>query len=270
MSTMLAFHSQPAIKAKYLERVRMHKKADAIIKGQYWEDGKGCAIGCTLHSSNHLAYETELGIPVQLAYLEDDIFENLPNGHAKEFPERFLKAINPGADLSRVVNKFLVWLLVDGVSGVIRFAQTEGQKTAISNVAALHQQVIDGNPPPAAAWDAARDAARAAAGAAAWDAARDAAGAAAGDAAWDAARDAAGAAAWAAARAAAGAAAGAAAWAAVRDAARDAVRDAARDAVRDAARDAVRDAARDAAWVAVRDAAYISFADKLIELLEQA
>jgi hypothetical protein len=57
-----------------------------------------------------------------------------------------------------------------------------------------------------AAWDAARDAARAAARDAAWDAARDAAWSAARDAAWDAARDAA----W------------SAAWSAARDAARDA------------------------------------------------
>ncbi|WP_176061685.1 hypothetical protein [Burkholderia multivorans] len=70
----------------------------------------------------------------------------------------------------------------------------------------------------AAAWAAARDAARAAAGTAArdaaWAAARDAAGAAARAAAWAAARDAA----WAAARDAAGAAARAAAWAAAREA----------------------------------------------------
>ena len=62
----------------------------------------------------------------------------------------------------------------------------------------------------AAAWDAARDAARDAAWAAAWDAARDAARDAAWDAAWDAAR--------AAARDAAWAAAWDAAWAAARDA----------------------------------------------------
>ena len=66
-----------------------------------------------------------------------------------------------------------------------------------------------------AAWDAARDAAWAAAGGAAGDAARDAAWAAARDAAFDAASDAARYAAW------------TAAWAAARAAAKDAARDAA-------------------------------------------
>jgi hypothetical protein len=79
---------------------------------------------------------------------------------------------------------------------------------------------------------AARDAARAAAGAAA----RDAAGAAA--------------------RAAAGAAARAAAGAAARDAARDAARAAAGAAARDAAWAAAGAAARDAAWAAARAAAW--------------
>jgi hypothetical protein len=80
----------------------------------------------------------------------------------------------------------------------------------------------------AAAWDAARAAARAAAEAAAWDAA------------WDAARAAAEAAAWDAARAAAG------------DAARDAARDAAEAAAWDAAWDAAGDAARAAAEAALK------------------
>ena len=72
--------------------------------------------------------------------------------------------------------------------------------------------------------------------AAAWDAAR----AAARDAAWDAAR----------------AAAGDAAWDAARAAARDAAGDAARAAARDAARDAAGDAARAAAWAAAGAAAW--------------
>ncbi|MBO7775264.1 hypothetical protein J6352_16210 [Burkholderia pseudomallei] len=81
----------------------------------------------------------------------------------------------------------------------------------------------------AAAWDAARAAARDA-----WAAARDAAGADAGDSAWAAARAAARAAAWDVAYAAARDAAGAAAWDAARAAARAAAWDAAWDAARDA------------------------------------
>ena len=72
---MIAFHNDPTIKEKYLSRVTEHERADEIVKGQYWENGKGCAVGCTIHSGNHAAYETELGIPRWMARLEDCISE---------------------------------------------------------------------------------------------------------------------------------------------------------------------------------------------------
>src|SRR5260370_14194673 len=113
MSTLLAYHGEPAIKDKYLARVAAHRAADQIIHGKYWENGKGCAVGCTIHSGNHAAYETELGIPVMLARLEDVIFEGMGNGNASTWPERFLSAIRPSADLSLVGWKFLLWLFED-------------------------------------------------------------------------------------------------------------------------------------------------------------
>ena len=48
---MLAFHNDPSIKAEYLSRVAEHAAADQIIHGTYWMDGKGCAVGCTIHGS---------------------------------------------------------------------------------------------------------------------------------------------------------------------------------------------------------------------------
>ena len=96
---MLAYHNDQNLKADILKQLRAHKKADEIVKGQYWENGKGCAVRCTVHSSDHAAYETKFGIPIMLARLEDTIFEGLPNGRAKEWPIQFMSAIEPGADL---------------------------------------------------------------------------------------------------------------------------------------------------------------------------
>ncbi len=78
--TLLSYHGKTSIKRRYLKRVRAHAKTDELIKGTYWDNGKGCAVGCTVHSGDHKAYETELGIPAWLAHLEDVIFENLKNG----------------------------------------------------------------------------------------------------------------------------------------------------------------------------------------------
>ncbi len=181
---MIAFHGDPAIKAKYLARVRAHREADQVVKGQYWEDGRGCAIGCSIHGSDHRKYETQLGIPVAIAYLEDGLFENLPNDKACLFPERFLEAIPVGADLALVKNRFLHWLLTSEEIGLQRIADEPG-RVAIVAVAELYRRVIDGQKVAETEWDAAwaaARAARAAANAAAW---------AANAAPWDAARDAA-------------------------------------------------------------------------------
>jgi hypothetical protein len=114
---MLSYHSDPKIKSKYLARVEGHAAADEIIKGQYWEAGKGCAVGCTVHGASHDDYERELGIPRMLAWLEDVIFEGLPNRSAKTWPQQFLSSIEPGKDLSRVGWQFLHWILTERGSG---------------------------------------------------------------------------------------------------------------------------------------------------------
>lgn len=104
---MRAFHNDAAIKAMYLARVQAHRAADEIAQGFYWQGGRGCAVGCTIHGDDHAAYERELGIPRMLARLEDRIFEGLPLAEAKNWPLRFLEAVPVGADLSRVGPQFL-------------------------------------------------------------------------------------------------------------------------------------------------------------------
>ena len=141
---MKAFHNDKNIKDKYMSRIEAHIRADELIKGKYWEHGKGCAVGCTIHSSDHGLYETEMGIPRILARLEDDIFEGLPNNLAKTWPKRFLKAIKVGADLSNVWPQFAHWLMLDGKYGVIQLAKTKQQKEAIQRVGDLYQAKSQG------------------------------------------------------------------------------------------------------------------------------
>ena len=63
---MKAFHNDPAIKEKYLSRVRAHRAADELIRGTGWDGHRGCAIGCTLESYDHARYPIELGVPEQI------------------------------------------------------------------------------------------------------------------------------------------------------------------------------------------------------------
>lgn len=138
--TLISFHGDAAIKEKYLLRLQAHRIADEIIQGVGYEvDGaevKGCAIGCTLNKYDHKAFETELGIPMVLAKLEDRIFEGLSVDESKDFPSNFLSAIPIGKDLGNVYKHFLIWLLSDPEDGVIRFAKTEQTKSAILTVSA--------------------------------------------------------------------------------------------------------------------------------------
>jgi hypothetical protein len=111
--TMLAFVNTTVTKPAILKQLEAHAEADQFVKGTYWDHGKGCAVGCTIHSGNHVEYEKRFGIPQMLAHLEDCIFEGLPNGCAKKWPVQFMSAVQPGADLSRVGWQFLHWLLTD-------------------------------------------------------------------------------------------------------------------------------------------------------------
>ncbi len=110
---MKAFHDPRYTQAALLAQIAGHRQADQLIKGQYWENGKGCAIGCSLHSHDPQDGENRYGIPVMLWRLEDMIFEKLPNSDAQLWPERFAGAFVPGRDYSLVGWQFLHWLLTD-------------------------------------------------------------------------------------------------------------------------------------------------------------
>lgn len=162
-TTMKAYHNDHKVKEKYMARINSHIAADELIKGKYWERGKGCAVGCTIHSSDHGLYEIELGIPRVLARLEDGIFEQLPNELAKTWPKRFLESIKVGADLSNIWPQFAHWLMLNEKYGVIQFAKTEKQKESIQKVGDLYQAISKGLVVDIKDWRLARDAATSAA-----------------------------------------------------------------------------------------------------------
>lgn len=119
---MRAFNNDPKIKEFYVNRVKAHAEADEIVQGKYWENGRGCAVGCTIEGSDHAKYETELGVPQILARLQDRIFEGLELSEAKQFPLQFLDAIEVGADLELVFYRFMHRVLSDKDKGTINYA----------------------------------------------------------------------------------------------------------------------------------------------------
>ena len=105
---MLSFHNDIKVKKKYLARVRRHSKLGNIFQNMRWKDGKGGAVGCTLEHNDSKRYPIELGLPIWLARLEEEIFDNLPVDEAKRWPEKFLKAIPVGVDTEIVRHQLAV------------------------------------------------------------------------------------------------------------------------------------------------------------------
>ena len=153
-NNLRAFHNNPKIKEKYIARVKEHARLDQIAKGVYYENINGkiraCGVGCTIEGSNHDAYETELGIPSQIAHLEDTIFENLPNELAMKFPLRFLEAVPVGADLSKVIAQFVIWQFEDEKVGLKNIQEVIDDKEVYGfceEVVALYKRILNGEQP---------------------------------------------------------------------------------------------------------------------------
>jgi hypothetical protein len=254
---MKSFHNKASIKAKYLKRVKAHFLADEIIKGKYWENGKGCAVGCTIHSDKHAAYETELGIPEWLALVEDKLFEGMPNEEAKKWPMEFLEAIKVGSDLSKVKSKFLIFILEDARASMLSVNKINDPIIKQCNDAI--DLAIQYQKKPTEANKNAANSAAYAASSAAHSAADSAIHSVAASAAYNAAYNAANSAAHAAISAASSAA---------HNAASSAAHHAAYSAYN--AAHAANSAANSAASSAAHSAAYVKYSKKLIKLLKGA
>lgn len=255
---MLAFTNTKVSKAALIASLEAHAAADRIAKGAYWQDGKGCAVGCSLRDfepesvSDHSRYPELFGIPESIAHLEDAIFEALPNGQSKAWPLRFTRAIREGADLSRVTPKFLRRVISRRRAALADLQITDALRSQVDAAMGLCLDFLED-------WAATGvcDTKKAGAAMSAADAAGSAAGGAAWSAAWNAVWNAARSAAWNAARSAA-------------DAARSAAWSAAVGAAWNAAGSAVWSAAWNAAWNAARSAEWTWMADALIEEIQRA
>ena len=162
--TNFAFHNDPQLAVAVRDQVAAHTAADEIIQGKYWENGKGCFIGCIAHGSSPTVVEQMTGFPIMLTKIAESIFEGLPNDVAKGFPKRVIEAANVGADLSLVSWKFLHWLIDDVLTEFADNKTRAACSPALDIVAAKSRgEEISSDAADAAADAAAAYAARAAA-----------------------------------------------------------------------------------------------------------
>jgi len=187
-----AFHNNRQIQLKFFDRAQEHYNADEIIKGVYWENGKGCMVGCMVHSNNHKDLEIQYGIPEWLGRLIDILFEGMKNVHSKEFFISFVKTITKYSFLGfenwqHIYHQLCVFML----EKICKNTDNKIVVKAICDIITLHKIESKDESAWSAAESAAWSAAWSAAESAAWSAAWSAAESAAWSAAWSAAESAA-------------------------------------------------------------------------------
>ncbi len=179
------YHGDEKFRKKFLKEIALHQKQDRLVHGDYgfMSQGpsfRGCAVGCSIRSLNrvklhdystddHGALANGLGIPVELAHLEDIIFENVSRARAKRWPVEFSTAIKCGADLSLVWPQLVLWMLVDEKSGLLQYARTDKDKDTVQRVARLWRRVLAGNRVTTGTWGVANRVALSEAGARTYD-----------------------------------------------------------------------------------------------------
>lgn len=160
-----------------IRMAQAHQDADRFAQGRWWENGKGCSLGCMFHADNTnndnycLTAEQTTGIPYAINRFQERIFEWLPKNGAKLWTLQFYQLRPSEKDLSQVIDHLMLWILGvelrrEDVWEEIK--QFPNCAAAVENVAARSRRKIAGETIDRTIWrevERAAFAARAAAGA---------------------------------------------------------------------------------------------------------
>lgn len=161
---------QTITKDELLKELKWHQEQDNFVRGKYFENGKGCAVGCSLETlnrtkginlifSDHSQYPIHLGIPEWLARVEDEIFEGVSVERSKTWALEFIEAINPGSNLEKIKASFSIFILKSNLNNFNHNTNLDVVKV-INTCIKLWEKYPE---VPLTAWSAAKSAARAAA-----------------------------------------------------------------------------------------------------------
>lgn len=150
-----SFNGEPKLKDKLLQAIKLDKQNERIIKGKYWEDDKGCCIGCGEHAlctilndkftdRKHKYLADKLDIPESIFHLGDGIFEGLSNEESQQFVVDFYEALLVGHDYSLFEYKIKIEILINEDFGVRKYGNNQIKKI-IDNVVKLHNEKLAGD-----------------------------------------------------------------------------------------------------------------------------
>jgi hypothetical protein len=148
-----AFGGDASLKLLLRARIAQHIQRGELEQGgsDGSTTGRGGAVWAIVGSVNNGGLATLLGIPVEVCRLYEGIFEGLNRVTALGWPDRFLAAINVGADLTNVWPSWCQWLLGTAL------AQSDPLDAPCATMAALFGRWVTGGVqlPLQAEWDAA-------------------------------------------------------------------------------------------------------------------
>ena len=148
-----AFYNRPSTKQFYLDRMRAHRLAGQIVQEEYWWDQSsftGCAIGCLTHSKELEAFQSALNIPKALGKFAGLLHSFMDKNRSIFWGEELLNAMTTGADLSGIIDRFILWTLTND-DALRRYAVHE-ELDFIEHVLELFSRRIKGHEPLLIRW----------------------------------------------------------------------------------------------------------------------
>ncbi|MFZ0270956.1 MAG: hypothetical protein WAL34_03815 [Acidobacteriaceae bacterium] len=142
---MLAYRNDPALKEACIARID-DDFTDKTLRDHFGADDPAASIRDIAH-----AIQSDLGIPGRLAHLLYTLQHYLPDEAAEEWFTRFFSSITPGADLTRVADHFVLWILTNPEGPRRKASSSDTERFDFA--AQLYDRRLSGDEPRREEWD---------------------------------------------------------------------------------------------------------------------
>ncbi|KQN00086.1 hypothetical protein [Sphingomonas sp. Leaf25] len=146
-----AFGGDPNVKAALLARIDRHVADGTMTFGDSaWTGDGGSALGVSIAGIDPATYAAAFGYPLPLAALLDPLARDLSEaGDAPAFVRSWVSTVTPGADLSGVPTRLMLYMLDD--------PRLRGIDDALADrLVGLHCRDLDGSPGDRGEWSSVR------------------------------------------------------------------------------------------------------------------
>ena len=169
---LLTYHCDPDVKAARIARCKAHIEADRLRAQTYGEENGrfiACAIGCQLYDiaaergvdwrdinndeiNRHRIVADDYGWPDWLCWLEDTLFEGLPESRCAGWPLELVEAVPVGVDIEPVRHRLMAFIQREMLLQYLDAEKFPAVASAIERTAVLYEQATIGGPSSGEDW----------------------------------------------------------------------------------------------------------------------